>query len=273
MNEGGSDGTRLIVSAAGASIVEQDGAWVLHAGSLNMEYDDLGDALKAMNLLLPEYPNQVDVDYHVELDELTLWADEDEGLLPQAANGWLYQDIGWMPVETAEDPTGSDTVLERFGSHGADVFLHQWNDTFAIYRSGVEGEGSQWVACDATDLAGALAEAETVLEELLDEQGVNFPQFMCLDNLPADRVYPVPDDAVPVQRRTSLWSYGGELICELTVYRHEGEAGTQFLVVDDDTNDVIGEYESLNAIDEAEELDAYEKLKYETVDIDSDDDE
>jgi len=264
---------RPLVSTPGLTLVEREAdVWVLHTGGGEPEeFDDLAAALSAMNSLLPDYPDQVSVVYHVAVEELTDVADEDEGLLPNAVNGWLHGDIGWMPVGTAEDPYGAETIVHEVDAWGANVYLHQWGNTFALYRSGVEGQDSEWRSCIATDLVGARAEAEAALDDLLWHEGMVFPPFMGLDNVDSADVYSVPADAVPVQRRTSFWTYGEMFVCELTVYRHETDGRVRFLVVDDETNKVIGEYESLEAIDDAETLDDFERLEYTTEDIDPDD--
>lgn len=263
-------GERLLASAEGVSLVErEDDAWLLRTGDSETEYDDCGEALRDMNRLLAKKSRKVTVEYHVDIDELTDYADEDEGLFPSAADGWSHTDIGWMPVGTADDPAGAATLVHEAGKHGVAVYLHHWNDRFGIYCSGFEGEDSDWRYCDATDLTAAIAETEDALSDLLDLQGLNFPPFMGLDNL--TNVYEVPAKAIAVQRRTSFWTYGEEYVCELTVYRHETSDGVRYLVADDETDKVIGEYESLEAIDDAETLDEYEKLEYETEDIEDDD--
>jgi hypothetical protein len=262
---------KKLASVPGLELLERDdGTWVVVTAEGLQEFEDPTAALDAFNDGLRDLP--VDkVTYHVEIADLTGWANEDEGLFPDASNGWAFVEAGWVPTEAADNPTSSSTIVESFGDYGAVVYLHRWGNEFAAYQSGLEGEDSGWMSIDATTLEDARKEILGMLDDLLDSEGLNFPRFMCLDNLPTAERYAAPDGAKLVQRRTSFWDYGEEYICELEVYVHDANGGQKWLVVDSETNQVIGEYDSLEALDDAVVYDEYEKLTYDVEEVDDDD--
>jgi hypothetical protein len=261
---------RRLVSAPGVELFEREGdAWVVVSNESVRDFYSPRDALAVVDASLPEYP-AIEVDYHVAVDELQDWADEDRGLLPRASNGWLFIEVGWAPVETAEDPTAASTLVDTFGDHGAAVYLHHWGNKYKAYLSGLEGQDSEWMSMDATTLEEACTEALRLLDGLLDVEGLNFPRFMGLDNLPESERYAVPDGVTLVERRTSFWNYGEEYICKLEVYARELDGAEQWLVADSDTGQVIGEYDSLEALDDELVYDEYEKLTYEVEEVEDD---
>jgi hypothetical protein len=261
-----------IVFTAGAMALAR-----MHSESWAVQYDDdrvvefdhLVDAIDELegvmdddsDLTFPEGPESL-------LDDLTL-----EGrrwLFGHHDQGWGMLGDFWVPAAAVDNWEDYFESVERFGGYGGEhVELYRWDDKFLYRWQSPEGVEGGWVLLGNVHLDEAKDAAKEALDELSHEMELDFEPYMGLENVPDDERSVPPRQQRIIEEWCTGWSYDGSDIASLQIAVHaEGTDAEEWLVIDQDSGQVIGRYRSMADVVSARVV--HPRLSLTTDDLDGD---
>jgi len=134
--------------------------------------------------------------------------------------------------------------------YDASATIHLIEGRFVMRWSAMEGSMSGIQVLEVNSIDAAMDEANFKASELASDAGTYFDKYLGLDNIRIDPPIQVPEHAERVGSKVLYDSYSEDDLSTLIIYRSV-ESGVAAYLVTTETGVVIGEYNSIEEIDEA----------------------